>query len=428
MVTDVDVQYFSHLNGLVLGNNWGDLIRLLDTCLVNGLPLTSITSASIDDQGDIHLTLYASHNCMLFQIVELSGFAPMELNGKYRIKGVPNANTLILKAVHVGKAITTNGAAKLASLGYDIVFRDTADVKRVYRAKNPSSAHPFIRVDESLISPDGTTGVYPSAYAKYAMVGLLERMGHIDDFENPEVLQLPFNPANPAKNWNITGTETGVVRGWSRWYWARAGTTLSNSTDSTSPDVGNSAFTILGDADAFYLLNSFTTQSLSGKTLKGCGLLNNSSAESASKDWFLMAILNQSAANASFRFIDFVGGNPLLTSLTASTFYLTSNNQLSQLQQHATANPVLPDYASGYSNIYSATMVGALEVPMSDSDKNLRGVLKHVAYAGNKLTHTVTTPILSGASMYVWDKSLCSALSTSELEMGGLYFYIGEIE
>ena len=63
MTTDVDVQYFSHLNGLVLGNNWGDMIRLLDTCLVNGLPLTTITSASIDTQGDITLNLYAAHNC-----------------------------------------------------------------------------------------------------------------------------------------------------------------------------------------------------------------------------------------------------------------------------------------------------------------------------------------------------------------------------
>ena len=80
MATDVDVQYFSHLNGLTLGNNWGDMIRLLDACLVNGLPLTSITSASIDAQGDIHLTTYAAHNSMLFQIVELSGFAPAELN------------------------------------------------------------------------------------------------------------------------------------------------------------------------------------------------------------------------------------------------------------------------------------------------------------------------------------------------------------
>ena len=69
MATDVDVQYFSHLNDLTLGNNWGDLIRLLDKALVTGIDFTQITAASIDPQGDVHITLYAAHNAMLFQVV-----------------------------------------------------------------------------------------------------------------------------------------------------------------------------------------------------------------------------------------------------------------------------------------------------------------------------------------------------------------------
>ena len=218
MATDVDVQYFSHLNGLTLGNNWGDLIRLLDACLVNGLPLSSITSASIDAQGDITLNLYAAHKAMLFQIVELTGFTPSNLNGKYRIKGVPSANQLILKATHTG-SISAVGAAKLASLGYDIIFRDANDVKRVYRAKNPTSQHPFIRVDESLTSPDGASGVYASTYAKSAMVGLFEHMDHIDDYQNANVLQLPLDTTDFAKNWKIAGTGTSVVRGRCKLYW-----------------------------------------------------------------------------------------------------------------------------------------------------------------------------------------------------------------
>lgn len=427
MATDVDVQYFSHLNGLNLGNNWGDLIRLLDKALVTGIDFTQITAASIDAQGDVHIALYAAHNAMLFQVVELSGFAPASLNQKYRIKGVPSTNELILKShtAIVETNITTVGAGKLASLGYEIIFRDTNDVKRVYRAKNPRSEHPFIRVDETI--SDGVNS-YNSAYAKSAMVGLLENMTHIDDYENTDVLQLPFDPSDPAKNWKISGTGTSVVRGWSRWYWARSGTILQNVADATPPDASNANFTITGDSDAFYLLSSFTASSLIGKTLKGCGLLNRSNPDSAAKDWFLMTILNPVAASTTYRFVDFIGGNPLLTDIAASAFYLTSNNQLNQLRQHVTANPVLPDFASGYSNIYSATMVGALEVPISDSDKNLRGTLKHVAYAGNKLTQNATTPIISGWSMYIWDKSLYSNASTAESEMGGLYFYLGDIE
>ena len=219
MATDVDVQYFSHLNGLVLGNNWGDLIRLLDKVLVTGVNFTQITAASIDAQGDVHITLFAAHNAMLFQVVELSGFTPNSLNQKYRIKGVPSTAKLILKpALDIAeRSITTLGVGKLASLGYDIIFRDTNDVKRVYRAKNPTAQHPFIRVDESI--SDGTNS-YHSSYAKYAMVGLLEHMDHIDDYQDPNVLQLPFDPANPSKNWKISGTGGDCVRGWASWFWS----------------------------------------------------------------------------------------------------------------------------------------------------------------------------------------------------------------
>ena len=69
MAADVDVQFFSHLNGLVLSNNWGDMSRLLDTCLVNGLPLTSITSASIDTQGISHLICMRPTNACYFKLL-----------------------------------------------------------------------------------------------------------------------------------------------------------------------------------------------------------------------------------------------------------------------------------------------------------------------------------------------------------------------
>ena len=126
MATDVDVQFFSHLNGLTLGNNWGDLIRLLDKALVTGIDFTQITAASIDAQGDIHITLFAAHNAMLFQAVELSGFTPNALNQKYRIKGVPSTTQLILKPKDsiTGTTISVVGNGKLAPLGYEIIFRD----------------------------------------------------------------------------------------------------------------------------------------------------------------------------------------------------------------------------------------------------------------------------------------------------------------
>lgn len=427
MATDVDVQYFSHLNGLILGNNWGDLIRLLDTCLVNGLPLTSITSASIDAQGDIHLTTYAAHKSMLFQIVELSGFAPVELNGKYRIKGIPSTNELILKAEHVGKTITTTGGAKLASLGYEIVFRDTSDVKRVYRAKNPTVQHPFIRVDETI--SDGTNS-YLSTYAKYAMVGLLEHMDHIDNYQNPNVLQLPFDPSNPAKNWKITGTGVSVVRGWSCWYWSRANNDMFSATpDSSAPTNVNHTFTLCGDKDAFYFLND----AYSGnqyKSIKGCGLHHASLNNSMIPNWFLMSLIKTEAASHSYQDNNCAGGLCLAADATdpatAQTFSTPKYSPSARLSPHIKTQAITPTPITGANTLYSASNVPALEYPIYDNDKTLRGSLKHVYFCGkNLLAPTITTVLAAEDSMYIYDG--ITIVSTSNIHKGGVYFYLGEL-
>jgi hypothetical protein len=430
MATDVEVQFFSHLNGLTLGNNQGDLIRLLDKALVTGINFTEITSASINEQGDVTINLYAAHNAMLFQIVELSGFSPASLNQKYRIKGVPSATQLILKPQNeIGTTvISTVGAGKLASLGYEIIFRDANDVKRVYRAKNPTAQHPFIRVDESLAS---ATGSYTSTYAKFAMVGLLEHMDHIDDFENMEGLQLPFDPTDPTKNWKITGTGTGVIRGWARWKWAKnypASTDSSQQTsDSAAPDSYSRAFTIVGDKDAFYFLTSMLASFASHwKVLYGCGLYQNNQSL-VTPPWFLAARLVADAASVSESFFDTKNGlTPLMNNDIAARFAV--NNPMVN-SEHLLANGVLPDLNSGLSGVYANTPPGALQIPIATLNKQLVGNLKHINYVGSimiTLSVSNTTPKIYEASMYVLDRAFTG--NTSANQAGGFAFYLGELE
>lgn len=417
MATDVDVQFFSHLNGLTLGNNWGDLIRLLDKALVTGLDFTQITAASIDAQGDVHITLYAAHNAMLFQVVELSGFTPSSLNQKYRIKGVPNTTQLILKpAIDIAeRSITAIGRGKLASLGYDIIFRDTDDVKRVYRAKNPTAQHPYIRVDESI--SDGVNS-YDSSYAKSAMVGLLEHMNHIDDYENLDVLQLPFNIDDPTKNWKITGIETNVVRGWSKWYWATGeDAAITPMRETSIPVAVNRSFTLVGDINAFYLLNARNGAGFY-KLLSGAGLFHGST-KTLQPNWFLMSLLRAEAASTISN-----GPYALTNSFADSKFLITSS--ASFLVTNSTlCTPIQPSYASGRDTIFNGGNTGALEIPIYDDSAVLRGTLPTVAYSGKSYgAIAATTPLLSDNSMYVYD-ALTPAGNGSG---GGIYFYLGELE
>lgn len=424
MSTDVDVQYFSHLNGLVLGNNWGDLIRLLDKALVTGIDFTQITAASIDAQGDVHITLYAAHNAMLFQVVELTGFAPASFNQKYRIKGVPSATQLILKPETdiIERSITITGAGKLASLGYDIIFRDSNDVKRVYRAKNPTAEHPFIRVDETIT--DGVNS-YTSTFAKFAMVGLLEKMDHIDDYDVAN-LQLPFDPSDPAKNWKISGSGGNSIRGWSRWYVSRQGGLglLQSSLDDYPPENGNRKFTLVGDKDAFYTLQAVLAVN-NGRMLQGCGLLNSALTDGNIPSWFLISTLTQNKANAAISLSEMIGGTALAAnSNIRSQVHLCKYDQVNRLQPTIASNGILPDYTTGFSKLYPSNNVAALEIPLADSAGFLRGTLKHIYYAGGDLSATTqTTPILSNNSMYVVDKTIVTANLN-----GGFYFYLGELE
>ena len=425
MATDVDVQYFSHLNGLVLGNNWGDLIRLLDKALVTGIDFTQITAASIDAQGDVSITLFAAHNAMLFQVVELSGFTPNSLNQKYRIKGVPNATQLILKPKDsiTGTTISVVGNGKLAPLGYDIIFRDANDVKRVYRAKNPTAQHPFIRVDETI--SDGTNS-YATGYAKYAMVGLLDDMAHIDDYNNPEVQQLPFDIGNISKNWKISGNGGSVIRGWSRWYWARSHEANGPSADNITLTNGNRSFTICGDADAFFHMTSLVGSD-SVKTIYGIGLYKNA-LESHVKPWFLMCpLVTRTASDTSNGIVGVNDGTYPLTYATHPGARFVINKQTSNATaNHVNANPILVDWVSGTSaSKIQAVQMSALEIPFYDANGYLRGSLPHVCYAGRTASiPTVGTPSISGNSMYITD----SIYSDGTPQRGCVHFYLGELE
>lgn len=425
MATDVNVQYFSHLNGLTLGNNWGDLIRLLDITLVNGKTLPSITAASIDTQGDVHLTFFAAHQAMLLQVVEIEGFAPVELNQKYRIKGVPSNTQLILKPKNglTVSTIATTGTAKLASLDYEIIFRDVNDVKRVYRAKNPTAQHPFIRVDETI--SDGINS-YASTYAKSAMIGLIENMTHIDDYQDSSKLQLPLDTGNFAKNWKITGAGSSVVRGWSKWYWARSASIYNSAADNAALTTGSRKFTICGDSDAFYFLRNLTPSD-DNKFLSGCGLFDSvSNINSPVKNWFLMASVAQTQASNVTDYTLVEGGLPLCGAPIASMLHTTKFNDGAPISSSDKANPILPDYRTGDSALYESANCAALGIPFFDTSKYLRGNLKHVYYAGNKKNLTASTPILSGSSMYAWDCALVT-ISISAV-VGGVYFYLGELE
>lgn len=424
MAAATDVQFFSDLNtGLPqLTNAWGCMINLLDACLVNGVSLPTVSSLTVATGGNITVNFSSAHGTLLFQCVTLSGFSPIALNGKYRVIGVPSTTQLTLSSDLSEQSATTIGTAKISPLGYEIIF--SATTKRVYRALNPTANHPFIRVDESLTSADGTTGVYTSTYEKYAMVGLLASMSNIDDVNNSAVLQLPFDTTTPAKNWTISGTGTACVRGWSKWYWATNRRSNSGTANTAAPSAGSRQFTLAGNKDAFFLnVQQNLTTSPTTKHLYGCGLFGSALDSSIVPNWFLMTSLNSVAASAAYAGIDIPGNQALGLNNTCGQFYVPTY-LTNGISSHNLAYGVMPDYLSGYNGLYSSNNVAALQIPIVDNSKYLRGTLPHVHFAGNKRGELTTTIILADTSMYLWDSS---DYQISYSQNGGFFFYLGEM-
>ncbi|MHA3082121.1 hypothetical protein ACX1NX_02840 [Acinetobacter sp. ANC 5383] len=424
MAAETDVQFFSHLNAGCpqLTNNWGCMINLLDACLANGVSLPNVSSVTVATGGNITVNFGATHSVLLFQCVTLAGFTPTTLNGKYRVIGVPSMTQLTLSSDLSAQSAVAIGTAKLSPLGYEIIF--SATTTRVYRALNPTAQHPYIRVDESLSSADGSTGIYSENYAKYAMVGLIENMSHIDDYLDARKLQLPIDTTDFSKNWKVTGVGDSCIRGWSKWYWAHNSDYSGITIDTYSPADGNRNFTLVGDKDAFYIVRNVTTNG-NNKFTVGCGIYDSCLDSSVIPNWFLFSVLNNSVASTDYRLYSTVtGGMPFVYGESPSRVFAPTYNVASRITNNISCPLIIPNYQTGYIGSYNASNISSLQIPFSDTQGYLRGTLKHVYYNGK--SHyglSVTTPKLADNSMYVSDSMYTSGYGN----YGSLNFYLGEI-
>ena len=224
----------------VVSNNWGDLIGLLDGCLVNGFNLKSIDSIT-STAGVATASINSGHAYVKDQIVLITGCEQSEYNGEQRVTDITaNTFTFDVAGSPASPATTSSSiSCKVAPLGFEIAFTGTN--KRVYRSTNPQSKRPFLRVDNSL------DPVWTTTYAKYAKVTMAENMTGIDTFVGARA---PYDPALPTVNEVGTGSGSAAVNGWMRWYQAR---NIGSSSDASDGGAGARAWVVVGDDRGFYL-------------------------------------------------------------------------------------------------------------------------------------------------------------------------------
>lgn len=238
-MTDLTVKYFnSGMTGAPqISNNWGDLVTMLDACLVNGFALKAIDMLACVD-GVATATISAGHAYLPGQVVEIAGADQPEYNGQFRVIAT-TATTFTYGVIGtpVSPATTaTSLSAKVAPLGWEKAFAGTH--KAAYRSLNPASPQNLLLIDDSLKTPGYTT-----TWAKWANVGIVEDLSDIDTIVGS---QAPFDPNNPTQNWKQVQANQW---GWHKWYHARGGG-YDNSGDG---GPGSRNWVLIGDDRLFYL-------------------------------------------------------------------------------------------------------------------------------------------------------------------------------
>lgn len=247
MTVSTSAKYFTNLmtGAPQLTNAWGDLVNLLDACLVNGFNLKTLTTLT-QSGGVATATVAAGHGFAVDQVVLIAGAAEPEYNGEARVL-TATATTFTFGIVGTAAAASTGTiTAKVAPLGFEIAFTGTN--KRVYRSKNILSNRPYLRVDNSL------DPAYTTTYAKKGKVTMAEGMTDVDTFVANSG-RAPYDPASPTKNEIGTGSGVSAYDGWYKWYYAKQDP--YNYGDSTAPNAGNRSWVLIGDDRGFYLFNEW---------------------------------------------------------------------------------------------------------------------------------------------------------------------------
>ena len=210
-MTDLTVKYFnSGMTGAPqIANNWGDLVTMLDACLVNGFALKAIdTLTCVDSVATASIS--AGHAYRSGQVIEIAGADQPEYNGQFRvIDTTATTFTCAVSGTPISPATTaTSLSAKVAPLGWEKPF--SATHKAAYRSKNPQSPQNLLLIDNSLKTPNYTT-----SWAKWGNVGIVEDLSDIDTIVGS---QAPFDPNKPTQNWKQVEANQW---GWYKWYHAR---------------------------------------------------------------------------------------------------------------------------------------------------------------------------------------------------------------
>lgn len=368
----------------VLGNNWGDLTALLRACAVNGFnvkPVQAITCS-----GTTATVQCNGHGFIAHQVVRIDGADPTGYNGEHRIVSVVDANTVtITLAAALAPASTASGQTlqmRAAPLGFEQLF--SSGNKLALRSANQQSPRNVLRVDDSC--PTG----YTTTWGKFARVSIAQDMSDIDTLIGARA---PFDPLNPTKNEDPSGTGTTGYYGWYKWVYALSSEWAAFT---SVPTNGGRQWVFVGDDRGFYLFHPASTANSYLRAVNCFTDIDSLQAPDAfatmlgAQDNYLMPTASVSSARDRFTRASQSAGIALLRDHTGV------GNWIAASPISLRTGPDNTSFYSGYSNNIpypngpgNAVLMHPIYVQQPDG--NIRGKIPGLLH----IMHRITTPDLT---------------------------------
>lgn len=320
------------------GSN-GQLLQILDACLVGGYNTQSVTSVT-KTADTVKLAFGLPHGYGAKQLLLISGASDAKLNGRHRIQSITE-QTVTINLTGVSSTAGTI-STKVAPLEFESIFGNTNPLKRAYRSNNELGTKTVLYLDMTVLS-----GYHATQPARRAMVSACENMVE---------LGVQINSYTDAIN-NYASNPNGSLF----WYQNR---NISKTTAVTS--TINEDWVIVGNGDFFYLFHEYGDdtryQNQGFRDFHAFGDMNSFSGDYDRYNCYLSAYVNTNdATNVQVR-SSFIGAK---SGKDNAGFFIKAYDGVANLPP---AN-IMPMYTSSYTFIsgYGSSNTMAYPNPSTNS-------------------------------------------------------------
>lgn len=362
-----DVTWFSSSqqdSPQMMGHSNGDMLKVLDACLVTGFGEKLVQSVSLDGNNVI-LSFGVGHGYLVNQRILVSGADDTLLNGNHRIaNSTNNTVSIIVIGVTSGSGSIT---AKASPLGFESVFGTANPLKRAYRSLSPTSAKKLLYLN---MEHPASSGYHPTSPVKRASVSVCRDM---------QVLGEQIGSMTSAINGSTTN---GALH----WYQKRG--------RSNSEAVLNSSskWTVVGNSKFFYFIVGWSSDPRINE-LPMCdvyafgeyaGLYDDPSDKT-----FLMA--NYNVGDTGNQDIGELGGLiSSATPYTAASAYIVVDGQLTNKSLSIVSGADSLSFKSGFGSIRypnsngNALFTMPIRIAKSSSEQ-IYGMMPSINFVENKM-------------------------------------------